>query len=302
MGKRIFAAIIATLIFLTIGGCSNDNGNIEINNTDETDVYNRGNNEAEEEIITPNYTLNMSEEIWTGLNTENIRRFQSKEDFIGAVEYYIKAISEFVSRENWFDYYNRYGSICRIEILMTDGISRVTVSNVYRVTVYLRQAFFEYDLAPIAHEIAHVVIPWRNRSRSLSEGLASYLQDRFGKNPTIFNWGIDPHTIANLYMNNASEAFGTHSVYADGALRPLFYNMSNSFVTYLIDTFGIANFMSVFESDNLIDAYYIYFGKPFEDIREDWLGFLESYQDLMTLEEYSNYLVELFTRHNFPLG
>ena len=257
------------------------------------------------------FTLSMADDVWDSANM-TYGRFGSKDEFIADVEYYIQAISEFISRENWFDNSDRCESIYHIELLLTDGVSRVRKRNEYHFDVYLRKPFFEHGLAPTAHEIAHVIVPWENRSQSLSEGLASYLQDKFGKNPTVFNWGINPHTLINFFMNNIPESFeqifpviGTKDarqrIYADGELRQWFYNMSNSFVTYLIETFGIASFMNLYEADNVIDAYYIYFGKSFEDIKSEWLAFLESYPEVMTFEEMSDYWRELFARHNFPM-
>ena len=259
------------------------------------------------------YTSQMRDNIWESVNME-YGRFQTPEEFIAETDYYIKAVSEFVSKENWFDVYNRKSNICHIEYLLTNGISYVEVEekNGYQVYVYLKKDFFEHDLAPIVNVITNIIVPFNNNSSlSLIGGLSSYCQDKFGKNPSVHNYGIDVHTLANLFLNYSPELFdkvfpviGTKNArqneYADGDLRQLFCVLSYSFSKYLIDNFGIDCFMNLYESKNLISDYNTFYGKSFDDIKLEWHSFVESYPG-MTAEEYINYITELLTKHNYPI-
>jgi hypothetical protein len=312
--------IICAVLFMSCSSEENGAEYIPENIENSEDILSNA-NEAEEnnhldkneaEIIPVRFTSRMSDDVWASANMEH-SRFQTVEDFIAQADLYITAISEFVSGEDWFERYRRNDNIAHIEYRLTDGISRVTVANNgYQVNVYLRQQVFEHDLAPIAHEISHVIVPFNNRSLSLNEGLASYIQHKFGQNPSLFNWGIDPHILANLFFTYAEEAYNTifpvigtksplQNEFINGELRQIFYVLSHSFAKYLIDTFGIENFMNLHESNDLINDYYTFYGKSFEEIKSEWHNVLES-SPSMTAEEYSNHLIELYEKHNFQIN
>jgi len=264
------------------------------------------------------FTAEMSIDRWDSANMEN-SAFQSRDEFNSEVKYYIEAISKFLSRENWFDVYKKkHGNnyICHIDYRLTYGASHVENGYLAYATlipnVYLNKDFFEHDLAPIAHETTHIIVPFYS-SLSLREGLASYCQDKFGKNPSVFNWGLDVHAYANFYLVYAKDEFDKvfpvigstdklQKVYAEGNLRELFYNLSHSFTKYLIDNFGIESFMKLYESDDLINDYSVVYGKSFESIKEEWYESLESYSEALTAEEIQNNMINLFTEHNYPIN
>ena len=289
MKSRLLVPIIIVLILLSFSGCS-------IN---------------EHEPETPSFTFSMCVESWDILPEEHMR-YQCMASFLSDVEHYFRTVSAFIGRENWYDDYNTENQRVHVEIKLIDGVSHVRHVNQHLFELYLNQMWFIFGLAPTAHEVAHVVEPAHNRCRSLSEGMASYLQDKFGSNPSLFNWGMDPHALTNLLRSvhptefeqirvlmgsrdNARQQFiadlrGLES-------RRLFYVMSQSFVTYLVETYGIENVMNVINSVNLQEGYYSYFGKRIEDVRDGWLAFLEEYHTI-SAQEHNSRLRELFAEHN----
>ena len=315
MKKIIFMATAICLIYL-FAGCSDDNG-LETNGSSGNEENNISENTGyvieesiAEEIQAPSYTSNMTDRTWMSANMEH-SRFNRIDDFLDAADDYIAAISEFTGRENWFDEYARGNVRPHIEYMLTNQISHMRINHP-RIDLYLNQEFFEHDLAPIAYMLTLIIVPY-NGSASLRNGLASYCQNKFGNNPSVFNWGINPHVFLNLLLNNANDlameifeqvfdVIGTaderQHEYAEGDMRQFFNIASHSFVTYLIDGFGIENFMNLYWSDNLIRDYYEIYGKSFEDIKSGWIEFLESYPEVMTVEEYFNYMTELHARHN----
>ncbi|MCL2420757.1 MAG: hypothetical protein FWD03_02765, partial [Defluviitaleaceae bacterium] len=233
--------------------------------------------------------------------------FESPDDVIAQVDYYIHAISQYVSRQNWYERLMLFDNTPHVEVRMTSGISRVSHgAGGHIIYIFLNQRLFEHDLAPIAHEVAHVIVPSRG-SRFLDEGLASYLHDRFGQNPTVFNWGLDPHILTRGFLTYEAEIFNamlpvmatgnaSENTFADGAFRSIFYISSNSFATYLIDTYGIENFMTLHASTNLINDYYTVLGKSREAVIAGWLEVVEA-APVMTGEEIDDYMDVLLTRH-----
>lgn len=275
-----------------------------------TDIIDLHVNESEN----AHFTVEMTDDVWESANMEN-SKFLNKDEFIFEVENYIKEISKFLNGEKWFDVYKEkhgYDYICHIEYRMTPGASHV--ENGYMAyfslipNVYLNKDLFEHDLAPIAHETTHIIVPFYS-SLSLREGLASYCQDKFGANPTVFNWGLDVHAYSKLYLMNEKEEFdkvfsviGTadamQNIYAQGNSREFFYNLSYSFTKYVIDTFGIDKFMKLYESEDLINDYSVVCGKSLNIIKDDWYKSLEFYSESLTFEEIQEHKLGLSAEHN----
>lgn len=138
-----------------------------------------------------------------------------------------------------------------------------------------------------------------------------YYSTAFGKTPSVFNFGLDAHAYANYFLMCAQDEFemvfpviGTsdtrQNTYTTGELRQVFYILSYSFSKYMIDTYGIDSFLSLYESDDLPNDYVTIYRKTFEDIKEEWHNYLESYSEPMTAEEIQKYVAELFDEHDYP--
>jgi len=263
-----------------------------------------------EEPAPAKFTARMYDNVWGSANMEN-SRFRTVEDFHSEIDYYINVVSEFVMKEHWFE---QYVGSPQIEFRLEHSGSRTEIWG-RRVIVYLSKIAFEHDLAPIAHEIAHVINPTRDRTASLDEGLAGYLHTRFGQNPTVHTFGIDAHILAKVFFTYHAEEYnaifavlGTRDsrqdryLSGDLFLRQVFYVLSESFATYLIDFYGIEEFMKLHASrDNLLDDYNDLYGKSYEEIKLEWQSVVES-SPSMTLEGYNNHLDVLFERHNWQWG
>lgn len=164
MKRLIYVSLMIFTVCLLLISCQNKTEH-EKTSIDETkDIY---------------YTAEMSTDTWDSANMEN-SSFQSRDNFNSEVKYYVEAISKFLSRENWFDVYKKkHGDdyICNINYKLTPSISHVENGYLgYALlipNVYLNKDYFEHDLAPIAHETTHIIVPFYS-SLSLREGLASY--------------------------------------------------------------------------------------------------------------------------------
>ena len=331
MKKRVLITALSLILYCTLTSCSfnahvEDYDDLEVDNKEDIAIdqaeefASQEDNESEEndypensedEMITLTYTVKILENVWESANMEN-SRFQTSEEFINQVDYYISAISEFVLIENW---YEQYPDIPSIEISLQNSFSITTVRR-NRIYINLNKLAFEHDLAPIAHEIAHVIVKSSlYRTESLDEGLASYLHERFGDNPTVHTWGIDAHVLANMFFSYYEEEYNTvfsvigtrdrrqeEYMLGEQFLRQIFYVLSHSFAKYLIDTYGIEDFMKLHDATNsLIDEYYVLYGKSFDEIKSEWHSVILS-SPSMSLEEYDSHLEELFDKHNWQWG
>jgi hypothetical protein len=133
--------------------------------------------------------------------------------------------------------------------------------------------------AAIAHELVHVYFP--NGNRLLAEGLAIYLQDKIGGNPTFPNFGRPLHQVARELLRAMVPGFtagkaesldNIHLADLDKIATPSplrlrvgrdlydntptgqahIYPIAGSFTQFLIDTHGIEMFRALFQRTPLV--------------------------------------------------
>ena len=236
---------------------------------------------------------------WESVNLEN-SGFENVEDFLLDIDYYVDAISQYVGKPDWKETYREKRGDdfkFKIGISFIDGGSHVLGGyNHYkhlRLGFKLSRSFFECNRAPIAHEITHLIVPYYS-SLSLREGLASYIQDTIGKNPSLFNQGkpIIPlskeflleENIENsmdVIMNIGTEGIpkGINITASDIETRKKFYFLSYSFSKYLIDEYGIEKFMEIYEAKDLNTKYEELYEKSLEELKNDWINYVRAYED-----------------------
>jgi len=257
---------------------------------------------------TPTHFAYMSDETWASVSA-NMKpsSFASKADFLAEAEKNIKDISDFIGKPDWYKDYLKMqaddGETYYIQFLFTDGNS-----NAFGVqTIGLNQSAFETGTVAVAHEITHVV--FRNyNSSSLSEGFACYCQEKFGKSPDYPGMGVGAHVYANLIYTMNSDGFeqllpdiGLGVIREDnyGTLQSAFYAYSYSFVTYLIDAYGIEKFVQLYQSTNLQDDYLNIYGKSIDDIKTAWRDTVVNYPEPITGPEYQKHCQEVLAPYGY---
>lgn len=236
--------------------------------------------------------------------------FDSAEDFLSDVDYYVEETCKLLGKPNLSDYYKeKYGKDVVISFTMTQGVSNASLEYIRGEKVYFnvryKQNFFEFGLAPIAHEIAHV-IAHTGTSLSLLEGIACYVQEEIGKNPSAINWGMDVTALSKFFL--ISEFDEVYQVIESvgrpdkrittGTNRVVFYMLSNSFVRYLIETYGMENFMKLCESDDLEEQYKIICKKDFEQVKEDWRNYVNKYPVTIDNQKVKAEVQKILNEHN----
>ncbi len=129
----------------------------------------------------------------------------------------------------------------------------------------------------IAHELTHVIAPSRNKpNRYLDEGLAVFIQEKFGTDKAFPNMGEDVHKLTARSIRTVGKAIPIHKLEETrnssltGDLRRLAYLQEGSFVRYLIEKYGIEDFMAMYEGKSYERVY----KKSLEDLERDWNEFI----------------------------
>lgn len=135
----------------------------------------------------------------------------------------------------------------------------------------------------IVHEITHVLArsAYREeRNRFYDDGLAVYLQNRFGPPKNYPNFGQDLHvataTLAATYggLLPLQAADQARRVTDNPDLRRLGYLQLGSFTAYLIENFGIDAYFRIYHGASL-DAVT---GAPRAELEQRWSVFIKSFQ------------------------
>lgn len=125
-----------------------------------------------------------------------------------------------------------------------------------RGRILLRGSVVRQGLAAITHEIVHVLAP--NANRFLAEGLAVYANDRFQEAPAYPNFGKDLKTEARGLLDRtdiaALEQVATPSrLQLDGLNSRDAHIVAGSFVGFLIERHGLAQFRRLYASTPLVE-------------------------------------------------
>ena len=159
---------------------------------------------------------------------------------------------------------------------------RINVSSSYRISRALvpgyfgNRGFMEMPLrrvrdntGALLHEIVHIYAP--NNNRFLAEGLAVYLHTKLGGNPAFPNFGEDLRRSAVRSVSGVKSLESLNSVRTPRPLSIVMdeetaYILAGSFVGFLIETYGLPSFRSLYETDNYEKVY----GKSLDTLEKEW--------------------------------
>lgn len=252
------------------------------------------------------YCVTMDDQEWGSIDHEHCR-LENKQQLVDEVSDYIQAIVSLTGKDNWQNGYA--GHKAEVEIVFTGEGSHVE-GGYYSYAkmiprIYINRGMAEYNFWPLAHELTHLICQ-KYSSLSLREGLASYIQDTIGKNCSVFNYGVDVHALAQLYLTDdyadVIDAMGSIDLKKSAALagsekRAVFYRCSYSFSKYLIEKYGIQNFMELYECPNLLKECKFILGKDLKTLKADWKLFLHDYPHKATQAEIDRQMSEIMSLH-----
>jgi len=238
--------------------------------------------------------------------------FDTPQDFL---QYAVDAMERIVQWGGGTKKLNEYREagnevILSVQFTTTSGMSHVVSSNYGKekqmAIITLKDNYLAYRIAPIIHELTHVVYPI-GYSRTLREGLASYVHDELSEYGTVHNFGMNPHEICQnviLPLESNQNLLKFVGAIDSGKTttneqRASFYVASQSFMTYLIETYGIEASMGIYSSMSE-DAYEEQTGKTLEEIRTEWVLYLKEYESDFSAETIRKYTYNLAIEHGIP--
>lgn len=126
----------------------------------------------------------------------------------------------------------------------------------------------------LLHEIVHIYAPHDNRF--LAEGLGVYLQAKLGGNAALPNEGEPLAKLARRHLPSSEVMAKLDEVRTPIPLGRVIddmtaYLLAGSFVEFLIEKHGLADFKVLYESGSYQTAY----GKSFAELERDWRGALK---------------------------
>jgi hypothetical protein len=164
---------------------------------------------------------------------------------------------------------------------------RIHVDSSYRISMSLVPAYkgsrgfmqmplrhIKNNTGPVLHEIVHIYAP--NDNRFLAEGLAVYLHWKLAGNPSF---PITDRTLKERARERLSEISSLSRLNRVRTPIPLStvmneqtaYILAGSFVGFLIEKYGLAEFKVLYETENYDRVY----GKSLETLEKEWRSSLQ---------------------------
>jgi hypothetical protein len=120
----------------------------------------------------------------------------------------------------------------------------------------------------------------------VSEGLAVYLNDKWGGEGGFPNYGADIDRLGLSYLNRTDilENVGDETYYPSRSdLRTSvgqgWYILSGSFVKYMINTIGIESFMQIYYAPDMKAGLEKSTKKTLQEWKTEWLSYLLSMKE-----------------------
>lgn len=156
-----------------------------------------------------------------------------------------------------------------------------------------------YDKIPIVHELTHTLLGHGNNFETskgylTQEGFADYMENRYGKQKLpvhkVMKYLINSHKNIPLYKlideNSDDSLFRPQLINLEEfTIQWISYIHANSFVTFLIDTYGISKFQKIYNQDNLGSKLEEVYGENTDELEKEWLHFIQQTQLELTSED-----------------
>ncbi len=191
----------------------------------------------------------------------------------------------------------------RIQIFLNEG-SQMSWGFAKEIQLY----DIKDDRYPLVHEMTHSLLGYGNNFDTSSgyftqEGFASYMEQKYGNDKInshrLTKYFMDSNKLIPIIklmdMNYASSYFRPNltNPIEESILMALSYNQSNSFVTYLIDTYGIEKFEQIYNEKELDKKIEQVYGKNIDELEKEWIAIINSQTDLTTNEKLVNDLYNI---------
>jgi len=252
--------------------------------------------------------------IWDNVNLP-YASFQNKEEFEAEVQKTLNEIVDITKLTNWQDKYGKNVEYCKIEARIADlnylneggSITWPTYDSdtgIY-TKIMLDEELTAAGMEILTHELTHLVVG-PGFSVSLNEGLSEYCSRKIkGTNSSISKVGINDF-LKNYCAYPGQNEFGTFEELKNsittvigtkdsnypfgisGFRGLLWYAYSESFVTFLIEQYGLEKVADLVSNGTSIEDYKKLDSRGLKEIKEDWLKSYEAYTPQVSAEDIEN--------------
>ena len=241
--------------------------------------------------------------------------FPTQEDFEELTRQYIMQIRERLGIADWLQPINPKADTLVFHLNIIGETSSTTIlpsvlENEAEVRISLNRKYLTlagFDAA-LAHELTHMMCP--SFSQSLEEGLCNYMDVEIGANNFYRQLGWNIQEIYKLIFEYEAQRYDISAeeiteiinlvgksghgypyvefVNAASLNNPktsLWFDYSSSFVRYLLENYGTectANLIRCGEDES---AYQKYFHKTLDELREEWISYMNALESEHSLEE-----------------
>ena len=224
-------------------------------------------------------------------------------------EQYIKEIETLLHIEGWWMETNPNATVLELSIQIGSTPQSVTFSTVQKASetavsggILLSSSIAQKGSkdAALAHELTHLMgfMNETSFSLSLTEGLCDYVQAEVGDYPygeldiqelTAYMLRADFENAEVRAMEEAIiEKVGmpdTGYPYGQGRELSFWYTMSQSFVRYLVEEYGIDAVKTLVLEGTDVGSYEEILGKSLSELKEEWLELLLTMEVSITQED-----------------
>ncbi|WP_342534562.1 hypothetical protein MHB40_10765 [Lysinibacillus sp. FSL K6-0057] len=159
------------------------------------------------------------------------------------------------------------------------------------------------DIYPLVHEMTHSLLGYGDNFQSdhgyvTQEGFASYMEDQYGKNKLYFEKYMKHYLdsdklipISKLIDPNQDDVYFRPELpnqKENQILMEMSYTHAASFVTYLIDTYGLEKFEQIYNEKELAKKIEEVYGENSSELEKDWLAFIQNQQGFTHEEKFKS--------------
>ena len=289
MKKILLLTVIVTVIFGVLG-CSQSNIEENIVASSDDDIHSN----MEEKPVTLNEQgiyiskyASISKDEWESVDTTNTR-YSTAEEFLTEIDYYVDEIVLELGREEWLNEMLSQENEEKQRIVLKFSAEKISYAygggtnesdEFSKPIVSHSEDEFEGGWLMFTHELTHIISPY-TVSRTLSEGLACYMQDKVSLNNNQLKYKGDLKELVEISFDEGYEDLydylgnpenGKNEIYtSDWSERVFYYALSSSFADYIVTNYGFEKFMELYVSKCDEESYINIFGINREELIRDF--------------------------------
>ncbi|MBN2220709.1 MAG: hypothetical protein JW708_00795 [Vallitaleaceae bacterium] len=251
-------------------------------------------------LIAEDYLVRIEALQWDSLD-KSVLRYKEVEEFLYASTQCIDHVAERTNRKNWTKELSRISEEGKA-IVIVEIKEEVTSRALQKEgIVVLNKTEVEQDFFPLEHELTHIVMGICSEG-TLSEGFACYMsQKELGVIDTP-GFELESHTVAKVCLDEPYISqyktflevigYATDSTIMDNENKTGFYVFAYSYVDYLVASYGLDAVVELYNSHGNEEAYEKVLGRQSEEIKNEWLNYLNQKDIGMTSDEVIEYILE----------